>query len=188
MDGYHVALFLHFCALISAIAATSVIHIGTVRRDRARTLAEALEWHNTAMATSKTFPIAVATLVLSGSYMLRGSALWSSGFVVAGLTGVGMLLLLGMVLSIKGRAMKQRIEQAIRDEGPSQAPTIPRDPVVGILQNIPVGIVLAVMFDMTTKPSVGSSLGVIGLGVAVGAVVGSLLRPTPVPGKVPQRG
>src|SRR5262245_35521184 len=77
MDGYHIALFVHFCALLGAIAAAAVVHLGTARRDAARTVGSQLEWHSLVLSVSKFFPIALLVLVLSGSYMInKGGLAW----------------------------------------------------------------------------------------------------------------
>ena len=45
MDAYHIALFLHIVTLLVAASATAVTKLAVGRRIRARTVREALEWH-----------------------------------------------------------------------------------------------------------------------------------------------
>jgi len=51
MDAYHIALFLHIVTLIVAASATAVTKLAVGRRIRARTVGEALEWHNVLMSS-----------------------------------------------------------------------------------------------------------------------------------------
>lgn len=183
MDGYHIALFVHLCALIGAVAASAIVHIALHRRMRAPTVHEFLDWHNILMAAAKAFPIALVTLVLSGSYMISAGALhaWATGFVVAGLVGFVLLLSIGMTLGAKGRALKARLDQLVSQGGGNNAPQLTPDPVAATLQRLPNGIVLAVVFDMTTKPSVAAALGIIALGIVLAAAPALLRRAQPTP-------
>jgi hypothetical protein len=177
MDGYHIAKFVHFCALIGAIATAAVVHLATGRRDAARTIGDQLGWHSTILSASKVFPIALLVLVVSGSYMIsRGGVPWSSSFVTAGLTGVVALFAIGTALSVRGRTVQKKLAQAVAEHGANQPPMPARDGFAEVAQNIPVGIVLGVMFDMTTKPALASALGVLALGAVLGGVAGFVRR------------
>lgn len=180
MDGYHLAKFVHVVNLLAAIAASAVIHLALLRRDRARTVGEMAEWHDLVLATSKVFPVALATFVLSGTYMIRAGALqvWSSGFVIAGLTGVVILLVNGIVLGTRGRGLKRRLDEAMRAGGAGEpAPALVHDVVTVTLPWVNLGIVLGVVFDMTNKPALGPALGVVGLAIVVSATAAWVRRP-----------
>src|SRR5690348_3942896 len=100
MDAYHAALFIHLLALLTAIGATSLMHFAHGRRDHATTAREKLPWHMMMMKTARTFPIALAILVLSGGYMVSQTFRdWSLPFVMAGLTGVVLLFASGITLA-----------------------------------------------------------------------------------------
>lgn len=174
MDWYHVALFVHFIALVIAIAAASRVEFFFERRSKASTVRETLEWHRRLMATAKAFPIALVLLVLSGSYMVStGTAqTWSAGFVTAGFTGVVLLLASGNFLSMKGRALARRLEQRIAGGEGENAPALPPALLPATLLRANFAIVVAVVFDMTLKPTIADALGVLALAVAA-AVVGS---------------
>lgn len=175
MDRYHIALFVHILAVIAAASATAVTKLAASRRARAKTVGEVLEWHNVLATASKAFPICLATFVVTGFYMLSVGhvAVWSSGFVVAGLTGVVLLFASGTFLGIKGAALKKVLEK-IASNGPNvPAPKLVPPPILIALPLVNTGISLAVVFDMVTKPaSVPVALGVLGLGIALGAAKG----------------
>src|SRR4051812_45681902 len=101
MDSYRLVLFVHVLSLVVAAGATAIMKLALGRRTAARTAVDALDWHNVLSKTSMAFPIVLATFVLTGGYMLGVTHLpWSTGFIVGGLTGVGLLLLSGIVLGV----------------------------------------------------------------------------------------
>src|SRR6185312_5538506 len=57
MDALHVTLYVHIMALVVAACAATVVKLAIGRLKRARTVAEALDWHNVMTSTSKLFPI-----------------------------------------------------------------------------------------------------------------------------------
>jgi hypothetical protein len=186
MDLYHIALYLHIVAVIVASGATTVTKLAASRRARARTVAEALDWHNVLMSASKAFPIVLAVFVLTGAFMLsRGqSSVWGSGFVVAGLAGVLLLFASGIYLALKGKALGGFL-QSVAAKGLDQpAPRLAPPPMVAALPAINTGIALAVVFDMVTKPvSVPVALGIVALGIVLSAGLG-MRRPAPAAKRV----
>jgi len=182
MDRYHIALFIHIVTLIVAASATAVTKLAVGRRARARTVGEVLEWHDVLTSAAKVFPICLAAFVITGFYMLSvaHAAVWSSGFVIAGLVGVVLLLASGVFLATKGRALKQLLEEMAKNAADQPAPKLVPPPLVAALPMINTGIALGVVFDMVTKPaSIAVALGIVAIGIAVSAA-GAMRRPAPV--------
>lgn len=183
MDLYHFALFLHIVTLIVAGGATAITKLAVGRRARARTVGEALDWHNVLVSASKVFPICLAVFVLTGSYMVgvSGMRTWSAGYVVAGLAGVALLLGSGTFLGIKGRALTQVLEAVAKDGPERPAPKLVPPPLVALLPMLNTGISLGVVFDMATKPtSVAVALTVIVIGAVSTAAIAMRGRTVPV--------
>lgn len=183
MDRYHVALFIHLVALIAAAGATAITKLAAGRRARSRTVGEMLDWHNTLIAAARVFPVCLAAFVITGSYMLSIAQLnvWSSGFVVAGFAGVALLLLSSVYLGVKGAALRRMLEAAAARGADHLAPALVPPTLVAVLPPVNSAIALAVAFDMVTKPaSIGVALGVVALGVVLGAA-SVLLRPARTP-------
>src|SRR5689334_9710453 len=183
MDAYHIALFLHIVTLIVAASATSITKLAVGRRIRARTAREALEWHELLISTSKLFPICLAAFLLTGAYMVRvaGAGAWASGFVVAGLVGVTLLLGSGTYLGVKAKALRAVLENIASKAPDAPAPRLAPPPLVAMLPVINTGVALAVVFDMVTKPaSVVAALGVIAVGIVACGIVARRQRPVPV--------
>lgn len=183
MDIYHITLFLHIVTLMVAASATAITKLAVGRRARARTVGEALDWHNILVSTSKVFPICLASFVLTGSYMVGviGMRGWSSGFVVAGLVGVALLLASGTFLGIKGRALTQVLETVAEAGIDRPAPKLVPPPLVAMLPAANTGVSLGVVFDMVTKPtSIPVALTVIVIGAALTTVLAMRGRTAPV--------
>ena len=182
MDRYHIALFLHIVTLIVAASATAVTKLAVSRRIRARTIGEVLDWHKVLMSASKLFPICLAAFVVTGSYMLSVANVhvWTTGFVVAGFVGVGLLLASGIYLSMKAKALKTVLENMVKAGPERPAPKLIPPRLVATLPVVNTGIALAVVFDMATKPaSVPVALLVIAVGIALGAASSMRRRPAP---------
>ena len=182
MDAYHIALFFHVVTLVVAAGATAVTKLAVGRRIRARTVGEALEWHDLLISASRLFPACLALFLATGGYMVSivGAQAWSSGFVLAGLAGVILLLASGTYLGIKAKGLRQVLARIAENGSDAPAPRLIPPRLVAMLPVVNTGIALAVVFDMVTKPaSIPLALGVIAIGIAVSGAT-TLQRPTPV--------
>jgi hypothetical protein len=181
MDRYHIALFVHLLAVVVAAGATAVTKLAATRGARAKTVGEVLDWHNVLSSTAKLFPICLAAFVVTGFYMLSVAhmAIWSSGFVVAGLVGVLLLFASGTFLGMKGNALRQALEQIAAKGADQPAPKMVPPAHVAALPLINTGISLGVVFDMATKPEgIPVALAVVALGGILGAAI-AMKRPAP---------
>src|SRR4051812_13102651 len=101
MDLYPLAKYVHLVALFVAAAVTAITKLAAGRRMRARTVGEALDWHNTLMAAAKLFPICLLFLALTGGYMMSILRVdMSSGFIVAGVLSLLWLFASGGFLGM----------------------------------------------------------------------------------------
>ena len=170
MDRYHIALFVHILAFVVASGASAVTKLAAGRRAQARTVGEALDWHDVLTSTAKLFPMCIAALVATGAYMLSfgHAGVWTAGFVVAGDVGVVALLASGIFLGKKGAALRQVLAAMAQQGADRPAPRLVPPTIVVALPAINTGIALGVAFDMVTKPaSVLAALGVVALGAVV---------------------
>jgi uncharacterized membrane protein len=181
MDPYHIVLFVHILTLLVAAGATAVTKLAAGRRVRARTVGEALDWHNILLAGAKLFPLCLLAFVVTGGYMMSVTRIPSStGFIVAGLVGSLLLLTSGVYLATKGNALKQVLEGIAKNGADQPAPRLLPPPLVAVLPVINTGIALSVAFDMVTKPtSIPVALSVIAVGILLGAAA-TMRRPAPV--------
>lgn len=172
MHGYQIALFLHLVALFAAFGASTVIHVSMVKVRSARSGGEALEWLGVAHVLSRVFPVALALLVGTGAWMLHSSWSWSSGFVLAGLTGVVLLFVSGAVIegTRAGRLARTLAAQ------PSAPVTGARDLLWWCASWANTGIAVGVAFTMVDKPSTAGAFGALAVGLLAGASIGAAAR------------
>src|SRR5919112_3075241 len=126
MNVYRLALFVHLVAVIVAAGVTAVTKLAVGRRIRARTVAEALDWHNVLISTARLFPICLLVFVVTGAYMMSvvHVSVWTTGFIFAGLVGVVLLLASGTYLGIKGKALKLVLEDLAASGADQPAPKL----------------------------------------------------------------
>lgn len=180
MELYALAKFTHLLALIVAAGVTAVVKMAVGRRARARTVGEALDWHNVLISAARLFPLCLAVFALTGWYMRSAVHVsMSTGFIVAGVTGIALLLASGMYLGIQANALKAQLERIAAEGADQPPPALVPSAAVAMLPTVNTGIALAVAFDMVTKPaSIPIALGVVGVGIVLGALAAPRRRPT----------
>lgn len=164
MHGYGVALYVHLLALLSATAASALVHLAAARAARAGSAHEALEWHRFAGKAARVFPLAVLTLVATGSYMVGGAHGWGwgLGWVRAGLLGSVLLLAQGAVIGARGKRVAAALA-AGRRAG---------DPLAARLGSANTAMALAIVFVMAAKPGLAGALTAVLGAAALGALLG----------------
>lgn len=179
MNGYTIALFIHLAALVAASAASALVHLADVRRSRATSVSEARQWHALAASTARVFPIAVLVLFASGGYMISAGHgwSWSTGWVDAGIAGVVVLMVNGAMLGRRGRAAARELAELASAAAATHAGAIPRDPLASTLAWANTGLAVAVVFVMTTKPTLVGSLIVLAIGIAAGVLLARSTEP-----------
>ncbi len=179
MNAYHIALFFHLFALLAATVASTLTHFGEHRMQRAATVGEARPWLLLVAGVGKVFPLALLTLLATGSYMVHGGWTWNLGWVDAGLVGVVVLFVSGLALERHGRGIGA--ELARLGDGPldARAAAAVRDPVAAAQSWANSMLALAVVFDMATKPALPVALTVLAIGVLAGVgIARRAARPT----------
>ena len=173
MNLYRFALFVHLLAVIVAAGVTAVTKLAAGRRIRARTVAEALDWHNVLISAARLFPICLAVFLITGGYMMSvvHVSVWATGFILAGLIGVALLFASGTYLGIKGNALKAVLEDMAARGADQPPPKLVPPRLVMVLPTVNTGIALAVVYDMVMKPtSVPIALSVIVAGIVLGVL------------------
>jgi hypothetical protein len=169
MPTYEIALFVHLLALLAATAASAIIKLAGSRRMAARTLRESMEWGALMGATSRVFPIAVLTLVATGSYMSASHWGWRHGWIEAGFVGSFALLASGAFLgrreAVAASESVRRLQDARHELPNDGAP----DRLTAVLSEANTGVALAIACVMTIKPGLGASLATLAVGAAAGA-------------------
>jgi hypothetical protein len=180
LDKYHVALYIHFISLLIGIGAASVLTVCAFQLRAARTLADAAPWGRVASKVGRVFPIAILGLFGSGAYMTSDVWTWDTGWIEVGIAAL-------VVLAIQGPLVAERsgkkIAQALMANGPGEL----RGDALRKTRYLPlwwaemsaVGLVLGIIWNMTTKAGLGSSIAAAVGGYAVGVALALLLTRQP---------
>jgi hypothetical protein len=176
LDTYHVVLYIHLLSLLVGIGAASVLVVCLFQLRGAGELMEAVPWGMTAGKIARLFPIAILGLFASGAYMTSDVWTWSSGWIVVGIVALVVLAIQGPVIAERSG---KKLEHALRENGPGplgdHARSMCRYWGLWIIEFSAIGLVLGVVWNMTTKPGTGASIAAAVIGYGVGAGLGYLL-------------
>ena len=178
MDTYHVVLYVHLMALFVGIGAGAVLAVCLFQLRAAQTLADALPWGMLAGKTEKAFPIAILGLFGSGAYMTSDIWTWSTGWIDVSIAGLVVLSLQGPLVG--GRA-GHKLKHALQANGPGalgeEARRMTRHMALWGTEFSNLGLVFAIVWNMTQKPGTGTAIVALVVGYVVGiAVAYSLTR------------
>ena len=172
MDTYHVVLYIHFMALFVGIGAGAVLLVCLFQLRAAQTLADAVPWGVVSGKTARAFPIAILGLFGSGAYMTSDLWSWSTGWIDVSIAGLVLVALQGPLVA--ERAAK-KLERALHENGPGplgeHARRMTRQPALLVAELSNLGVVFAIVWNMTQKPGTATSIVAIVVGYAVGAAV-----------------
>ena len=186
MDKYHVALYIHFVSLLIGIGAASVLTVCAFQLRAARTLADAAPWGRVAAKVGRLFPIAILGLFGSGAYMTSDVWTWDTGWLEVGIAALVVLAVQGPVVAERSG---KKVAQALMANGPGEL----RGDALRKTRYLPlwwaemsaIGLVLGIIWNMTTKAGLGSSIAAAVGGYAVGVALALLFTRQPSTEAVP---
>ena len=180
MDTYHYVLYVHLLSLFVGIGAAAILVVCLFQLRGARELMEAVPWGAVAGKTGRMFPIAILGLFGSGAYMTSDVWTWSTGWIDVAIVALVVLALQGPLVAER---TGKKLEHALRENGPgplgAQARRMTRHPGLWMTEFSAIGLVLAIVWNMTTKPSTGSAIAAAVIGYGVGAGFGYLFTRAP---------
>jgi hypothetical protein len=172
LDTYHVVLYLHLLSLLIGFGAATIIVVCLFRLRAAQTLEQAGPWGMLAGQTEKVFPVAIVGLFATGAYMTSDVWTWSTHWIDVSIVGLAIVALQGSIVA--GRRA-DLLKHALMENGPgalgARARALTRDPALWLVSLANPGIVLGIIWDMTTKPGTGASIAAVVVGYAVGAAL-----------------
>jgi hypothetical protein len=175
LDTYHVVLYIHLLSLFVGIGAAAVLSVCLFQLRAARELTDAVPWGMVAGKTGRMFPIAILGLFGSGAYMTSDVWSWSSGWIVVGIVALVVLGIQGPVIAERSG---KKLEHALRENGPGplgeNARRMCRYWGLWMVEFSAIGLVLGVVWNMTTKPGTAGAIAAAVIGYAVGASLGYL--------------
>jgi hypothetical protein len=175
LDTYHVVLYLHLLSLFVGIGAASILVVCLFQLRGAQELTDAIPWGMVAGKIGRLFPIAILGLFGSGAYMTSDVWTWGTGWIVVGVVALVVLAVQGPVIAERSG---KKLEHALRENGPGllgeHARKMTRYWGLWLVEFSSIGLVLAVVWNMTTKPGTGSAIAAAVIGYGVGAGLGHL--------------
>ncbi len=173
MDTYHYVLYIHLLSLFVGIGAAAVLSVCLFQLRGARELMEALPWGRVAGKTGRIFPIAILGLFGSGAYLTSDVWTWSTGWIQVGIAALVVLAIQGPVIAERSG---KKLEHALRENGPGplgpHARRMTRYPGLWVTEFSAIGLVLAIVWNMTTKAGTGTAIAAAIIGYGVGAAFG----------------
>jgi hypothetical protein len=175
LGTYHVVLYLHLLSLFVGIGAASILVVCLFQLRGAQELTDAIPWGMVAGKIGRLFPIAILGLFGSGAYMTSDVWTWGTGWIVVGVVALVVLAVQGPVIAERSG---KKLEHALRENGPGllgeHARKMTRYWGLWLVEFSSIGLVLAVVWNMTTKPGTGSAIAAAVIGYGVGAGLGHL--------------
>ena len=169
-DGYEFAMFLHIIGVFGIAGAAASFWIAMSVLRRIGTVREMRSWATLAVWSDRAFPISSVLVLLAGAYMTEDIWSWGDGWINTSLIalvvmGVGGALLMTPRIGAIQKAAAAEPDGAVSPE----LRRLVNDPVLWTtLHAFTLGL-LAVVWNMTTKPGDAQAGIVIVLWFGLGA-------------------
>lgn len=169
-ESYEFALFLHLLGVVAMAGASTAFILVLAMMRRSKTVEEVRQWATAGFVVDKVFPGAVILLLVTGIWLVEDIGYeFGDGWI-----NVSMITLI--LMAIAGGAINTRKIGAIKRAADSASPgALPQvlaaqitDPVLfGTTHALTLGV-LAIIWNMTTKPGDAQAGIVVVLAVLVG--------------------
>jgi hypothetical protein len=173
VDTYHYVLYIHLLSLFVGIGAAAVLSVCLFQLRGAKELVDALPWGRVAGKTGRMFPIAILGLFGSGAYLTSDVWTWSTGWIQVGIAALVVLAIQGPVIAERSG---KKLEHALRENGPGplgeHARRMTRYPGLWVTEFSAIGLVLAIVWNMTVKAGTGTAIAAAIIGYGAGAALG----------------
>ena len=172
MDSYRTALFLHIVSLTIGIGAGATLLACLLHLRDATTLEQAVPWGALAGKVEKLFPVAVVGLFATGAYMTHEVWTFGTGWILVSIVGLAVVAVQGPLVG--GRTAKQ-LKAALFANGPGElgeaARRMTRHPGLWVTEFTNLGLVFAVVWNMTQKPGTAEAIGALVVGYGAGTAL-----------------
>jgi hypothetical protein len=176
VDTYHVVLYVHLVSLLIGMSAGAVLMLCLFRLRAAATLEQAGPWGMTAGQITKLFPVAIIGLFATGAYMTSKLWTWDTGWIEVSIAGLVVIALQGPLVAER-TAHKLKSALMANGPGPLREPALKLTvhPGLWVTELTNLSLVLAVVWNMTTKPGTATSIVALVVAYAVGTTLGLTL-------------
>jgi uncharacterized membrane protein len=170
-DGWEVAIFIHIIGVFAMAGGATMFFVLFAMMRRASTAQEVRGLAALAAIVEKAFPAAAVVLLLSGGYIVSDRDLdWSSGWI--NMSALALILATAIGVLVNGRktsAVRAAAEAAPDGPVSEDLSAVIEDPVLFGAVNALMLVVVAILWNMTTKPGAIQASLVIAIGAAAGA-------------------
>lgn len=169
MPGYSTALYLHLLSLLIATGATTLTGFAALQLRMVNEAAHALQWARLIGRVARVFPAASLGLLTTGAFMTYEEWRWTTPWIDASTFGLVLILILGGAVERgRGRALVLELERCGMS---AVALALIRDPIVWSARATGLTLLLAIVLEMTVKPTAVGALIVIGVAVLAGLLL-----------------
>lgn len=166
---YAVTLFLHLVAVVSAFAASALIHLGIGRMRRADRVEQARDAVGIAERGGRLMPLVGLGLLATGAYLTHTAWTWSTPWIDVSIAGLVTLAIVGgRGIGAPLRAIGPRLARAGEGRLDGELAAALRAPALWTLSHVQRMLAVGVMLVMVTKPSLGVGIVELVAAVAVG--------------------
>jgi hypothetical protein len=173
LNTYHYVLYVHLLSLFVGIGAGSVLLTCLFQLRAARTMEQAGPWGMAAGKVGKFFPVAVVGLFGTGAYLAAEDTFpwsFSTPWVIVAIVVLVLLMVQGAGIAER---TGHKLGAALQANGPGplgpEARRMALHPGLWVVEFTNLGMVLAVVWNMTEKPGWGGSIAAVLVAYVVGA-------------------
>ena len=178
MQGYDVVLFFHLVAVLAAFFLSGALHTSEYLMQGATTMAEVRRLIRPAKLAPLFAPIVIALFVLGMALLGMSHKAYDAGdpFVWTGMVVLVLLLLDGpLVMARYGKRLETLVEATPDGSVPDAVRAQATSTVPWAVGHANTFAALAVVLNMTAKPSTTYCVLIVVVGTAIGAALGSAL-------------
>lgn len=169
MNYYLIAKFMHIVGTLGFFVALAVEWLSLMNLRHATNLAKIHEWIRVTRGIGRLGGASMATILISGFYMMAVGRLEAAWAIVA----FGTLIVLALLATVVTRRRMAAIGRSVEtttESIPASLHQLLRQPLLWIVIQIRVALALGIVFLMTLKPDLLSSLLASGIAAALGVV------------------
>ncbi|MBI5285623.1 MAG: DUF2269 family protein [Chloroflexi bacterium] len=169
--GWEVAIFVHILGVFAMAGGATMFMVLFGMMRRAANVQEVRVLASVSTVIDKVFPVAAVVLLLSGGYIVSDRDLhWSSGWINVSALALIIMTAIGAVVNHpKTNAVRAAAEAAPDGPVPENLSALIEDPVLFGAVHVVMLVVVAILWNMTTKPGGIQAFLVIAILAAVGA-------------------
>jgi len=170
-DGWEVAIFVHILGVFAMAGGATMFMVLFGMMRRAANVQEVRVLAAVAAVVERAFPAAAVVLLLSGGYIVADRDLhWSSGWINMSALALIIATAIGAVVNRpKTSAVRAAAEAAPDGPVPEDLAAMIADPVLFGAVHALMLVVVAILWNMTTKPGGVQAFLVIAVLAAIGA-------------------